>query len=90
VLVQHDMKASRGSGGIIPSFLTLTLDGGKWSISCGGRIHRRERAPGIQWIGGCVGHRFGVDAVEQRIICVWQVHGWDMYLFPNADKPKFL
>jgi len=41
--------------------LTSALDGGEWSDSRPGRFTRREKAPGIHWIGGWVGPRADVD-----------------------------
>jgi len=38
--------------------LTSALEGGKWSAL------RPGRAPGTNWIGGWVGPRAGLDAVE--------------------------
>jgi len=47
-----------GSGGIASAFLTLALDGGKWSASRSGRFLSSSH-----WIGGWVGPRFGLDPV---------------------------
>jgi hypothetical protein len=55
-----------GSGGIAPPFLTSALDGGEWSASRPYRIIPRERAPGTHWVGGWVGPRAGLDAVEEK------------------------
>jgi hypothetical protein len=57
-----------GSGGIAPPFLTLALDGDEWSAPRPGRFTPGERSPGNHWIGGCVGSRASVDAVEKRKI----------------------
>jgi hypothetical protein len=46
--------------------LTTALDGGEWSASRPGRFTPRVRAPGIHWIGGLVGPRAGLDAVEKK------------------------
>jgi hypothetical protein len=48
--------------------LTSALDGGEWSDSRPGHFTPRERDPGAHWIGGCVGHRAGLDAVVKRKI----------------------
>jgi hypothetical protein len=48
--------------------LTLALDGDEWSASRPGRFTPRERAPGTQCIGGCVGLRAVLDAVVKRKI----------------------
>jgi hypothetical protein len=58
------MKA-RGSGGIAPLFLTSGLDGGKWSTIRFFRFTLGEIISGIPWIGGWVGLRVGIDAVEK-------------------------
>jgi hypothetical protein len=52
-----------GSGEIDPLFWTSALDGGEWSAFRHGRF-----TPGIHWIGGWVGPRAGLDAVEMRKI----------------------
>jgi hypothetical protein len=41
------------------------IDGGGWWASRPGRFTPGERAPGIHWIGDCVGPRAGLDAVEK-------------------------
>jgi hypothetical protein len=43
--------------------LTSALEGGEWSASHPGRFTPGEKAPGIHWIGGWVGHRVGLDAL---------------------------
>jgi hypothetical protein len=45
-----------------PSFFTSALDGGEWSASLSRRF-----TPGIHWIGGWVGPRVILDAVERKI-----------------------
>jgi hypothetical protein len=46
--------------------MTSALDGGEWSAS---RLCRfTERAPGTHGIGGWVGPRVGLDAVESRLV----------------------
>jgi hypothetical protein len=54
----------RGNGGIASSFLTSALDGGECSASRSGRFTPCERAPHTHGIGGWVGPRAGLDAVE--------------------------
>jgi hypothetical protein len=49
-------------------FLTLALNGGKWSASRPGRFTSGEIIPGTLWIGGWVGPRAGLDDVEKRKI----------------------
>jgi hypothetical protein len=48
------------------STLTSALVGGEWSASRPGRFTPGERAPGTHWIGGWVGPRVGLEAVEKR------------------------
>jgi hypothetical protein len=40
------------------------LDGGEWSVSRPGRLTPRVKSPGARWIGGLVGPRADMDAVE--------------------------
>jgi hypothetical protein len=58
-----------GTGGIAPPFLISALDGGECSASHPGRFTPGERAPGTHWIGGWVGLRVDLDAVEK--IKIW-------------------
>jgi len=52
------------------AFLTLVLDGGKWSASCPGHFTPEERAPGTHWIGGWVGPTANLDTVAKgKIPC---------------------
>jgi hypothetical protein len=55
------------SGGIAPPFLTSALDGGEWSASRPGHFTAGETAPDTPLIGGWVGPRTGMDAVEISI-----------------------
>jgi hypothetical protein len=50
--------------GIAPFFLTSVLDGGGLLGSRPGRFTSAETASGTHWIGGWLGSKFGVDAVE--------------------------
>jgi hypothetical protein len=50
-----------GSGDVISPFLTLALDGGKWSASLPGRF-----TPSTYWTGGWVGARAGLYAMEKK------------------------
>jgi hypothetical protein len=54
------------SGGIAPPFLISALDGGQWSVSRPGRFTAGQIAPGTHWIGGWMGSRTGLDAVEKK------------------------
>jgi len=62
----HVMEAYWGSGGIAPRILTSVLDGCEWSPSRSGRFTPRERARFTHCIGGWVGPRVGLDAVEKE------------------------
>jgi hypothetical protein len=53
------------SGVIIPYILDLALDESKWSTSCFGQFTLRETAFGAHWIGGWVGSRAGLGAVDK-------------------------
>jgi hypothetical protein len=55
-----------GNGGLAPPFLTLALDGCEWSVSRPGCFIPREIAAGTHWVGGWVGPRTGMNAVEKR------------------------
>jgi hypothetical protein len=57
-------RRHKEGGGIGLTFLTSELDGGDWSGSRPGRFTTDEIAPGTHWIGGCVGLRTGLDAME--------------------------
>jgi hypothetical protein len=52
-----------GGGGIAP-LLTSALNGGEWSAPRPGRLTLGERSLHTHWIGGWVGPRAGLDAVE--------------------------
>jgi hypothetical protein len=52
------------SGGIAPQFLTSTLDGGEWSASLSGRFTPGDRDPGTYCIGGWMGPRSSLNAME--------------------------
>jgi hypothetical protein len=53
-----------GSGDIAPPFLILAIDEGEWSASHPSHCTPGERPPITHWIGGWVGHRASLDAVE--------------------------
>jgi hypothetical protein len=61
------MKAYEGVDVQIHIFLTSALVGGKWSVSRPCRFAPGERDPGARLIGGWVGPRVGLDAVEKKI-----------------------
>jgi hypothetical protein len=52
------------SGGIAPPFLPSALDRCEWLYSRPSRFAFSERALGTHCIGGWVGPRAGLDAVE--------------------------
>jgi hypothetical protein len=52
-----------GSGDIAQAFSTAVLEGDEWSVSYRDSFNRRERTPGIHWIGGWMSPRAGLDAV---------------------------
>jgi hypothetical protein len=55
-------------GGIAPRILDRGTNGGKWSASCPGSFTPGETALGTLWIGGWVGPRASLNAVEKRKI----------------------
>jgi hypothetical protein len=56
-----------GSEGISVLFLISVLHGGELSALRSGHIISAERAPGSRRIGGRMGTRTGLDAMENRI-----------------------
>jgi hypothetical protein len=56
------------SVGIAPLFLTSALVGVEWSAVGSGRFTHREWGSHYSWIGGWVGPRVALDAVEYRKI----------------------
>jgi hypothetical protein len=56
-----------GSGSIVPSFLSLTLDGGEWLASHPGRFASEERSPSTHGIVVWLGPRANMDAMEKKI-----------------------
>jgi hypothetical protein len=61
------MKAYGAVDVYIHIFLTSELVG-EWSASRPCRFTSGERDPGTHWIGGWVGPRAGLDAMEKRNI----------------------
>jgi hypothetical protein len=55
-----------GSGGIVPPFLTLALDGGDWWASCPSCFTPGERAPATHWTGHWARLRADQDDLEKR------------------------
>jgi hypothetical protein len=62
----HDMKTYKRVEVQLHAFLISALDGGKWSATRSDRFTAGERTPGTHWIGGWVGPRAGLEAVEKR------------------------
>jgi hypothetical protein len=55
-----------GSAGIAPPFLTLALDGVKWTASRSCRFTPWENAPDVHCVGGWAGLRTSLGVVENR------------------------
>jgi hypothetical protein len=69
--MHHAMRTNGGVEVQLHSFLTKALDGDKWSASHPYRLTLGKRAPGTHWIGGWVGPRAGLDAVEFSVNGIW-------------------
>jgi hypothetical protein len=67
-LRNYAMKEYGGLAVKIHVFLSSALVGGEWSDSHIGRFTSGEKSRGTLWIGGRVGPRTGLDAVEKREI----------------------
>jgi hypothetical protein len=67
---KHLYMVGGGSGneGIVPPFLTLSLDGSKWSVSLPCSITAGETDPSAHCIGSWVATRAGLDGTEKRKI----------------------
>ena len=50
----------------LQSFLTSAIDGGRWSASRPGYFTPWEEIPNTHWVGGWLGFRFGLDAMQKR------------------------
>jgi hypothetical protein len=65
-----------------PPFLTLALDGGRFTPG--------ERAPGTHWIGGWVGPRTGLDAVKRDILLYREFDLLEsVFILVNVQGPLF-
>jgi hypothetical protein len=55
---------------------TRAVEGGEWCASHSGRFTPRESSPGTHWIGGWVGCRAGLDAMnKEEISCpCWELN----------------
>jgi hypothetical protein len=60
------MKVYGGVNVLIYIFFISALVRGEWSGSRPGRFTPGEKAHGTHWIGGCVGHRAGLDDMKKR------------------------
>jgi hypothetical protein len=67
-----------------PPFSNSTLDGSEWSASRLCRFTPGVKASGVYWLGGWVGPRSGLDAVEKRKI----LHRQESNPFPPALNPS--
>jgi hypothetical protein len=56
------------NGGRAPPVLISTLDGVEWPASLLDLFNTRERTLATHWIGGLIGPRAGLEAVEKRKI----------------------
>jgi hypothetical protein len=67
-----------GIGGVALPFFNSGLNGDEWTASRPCRFTPEEIALVSHWIGGWVGPRFGLDAVEKRKTCLYQESkpGW--------------
>lgn len=74
------MKINWENGFNAVSFLTSALDRGEWPASRFGQFIPCEPAPVTHWIGGRVGPRTDLGAVEKRRICC-------PYRESNIDHP---
>jgi hypothetical protein len=61
----HDMKTI-ATGGIAPTLLTSTLDGGKWSASFPCRFTPGKDGRGAHWIRGWTDRRAVLGAMEKK------------------------
>jgi hypothetical protein len=68
------MKAYEEVDVYIHVFLTSALVGGEWSASCTCHFTPGKRTLSAHWIGGWVGPRAGLDAVEKRNFLTLQGH----------------
>jgi hypothetical protein len=65
-IIQYAMKTYGLVEVQLHAFLTLALDGGEWSASRPSSFTSSEKAAGINWTGGWVDPRTGLDAVAKR------------------------
>jgi hypothetical protein len=65
---EHAMRAYERVIVYPQSLLPSPKDGGRWSASRPGYFTPWEEIPNTHWIGGWVGFRFGLDALQKRKI----------------------
>jgi hypothetical protein len=80
----HAMKTYWGVE-VHHALLTSALGGGEWSASRPSRFAPGERASGTHWIGGCVGPRAGLHAVEKK---KFPAPAGNRTLEPQPSSPK--
>jgi hypothetical protein len=62
----YAVKTYGGSGGISQPLLTSAVHVGEWLASRCECFAPEQIVTGTHWIGGWVGHRSGLDAMEKR------------------------
>jgi len=62
------------------AFLTLALDGGKWSASVSGQFTPKVKAPSTHWIGGRVKPRASLDMEVKEKIPSLALSGFELLL----------
>jgi hypothetical protein len=64
-VISYAMKTSGRVDAWVHVFLASALVEGQWSASYPSRFIPVDKAPGTHLIGGCVGHRVGLDGMEK-------------------------
>jgi hypothetical protein len=62
-----NIKVQTWSGGIVPSFITLALDGGEWSVPRPS-LYSQGIPAGTLWIGGLLGPRATLDVLKFKTV----------------------
>jgi hypothetical protein len=88
----YTMKACGRVEVYFPSFLTLALDGGMWSLSHNGHFYPLEWNYGTHRTEGCVGPRSGLAALEKHKISslYWRLNNnfWVVKLWPKLSTDQ--